>query len=105
MPFSEQPGVDQMNKFILKHPDVKNIILGTLMNTNGDVYKIGYAEWGHSLRSGVVYEPMHVFLEQPPIIVEVQETVNTDFMNPAAHYCIMAYRRYKVLPILLIFNT
>jgi hypothetical protein len=75
------------------------------MDTNGDAYRIGDAEWDHGLRSDVVYEPMHVSLDQPPIIVEVQATVNADFMNRAAHYCIMAYCRYKVLPILLIFNT
>ncbi|KAI9018793.1 hypothetical protein CLU79DRAFT_795300 [Phycomyces nitens] len=105
IPFSERLGSDQMSKFILKHPDVKNIITITLMNTNGDAYRIGDAEWDHSLRSDVVYEPMHVSLDQPPIIVEIQATVNADFMNRAVHYCIMAYRRYKVLPILLIFNT
>lgn len=75
------------------------------MDTNGDAYRIGDAEWDHGLRSDVVYEPMHVSLDQPPIIVEVQATVNDNFINRAAHYCIMAYRRYTVLPILLIFNT
>ncbi|CEP12604.1 hypothetical protein [Parasitella parasitica] len=105
MPFSERPGSDLMSKFVLKHSDVKNIITRTLMDTNGDAYRIGDAEWDHGLRSDIVYEPMDVSLDQPPIIVEVQATVNADFMNRAAHYCIMAYRRYKVLPILLIFNT
>ncbi len=105
IPFSERPGSDQMSKFVLKHPDVKNIITRTLMDTSGDAYRIGDAEWDHGLRSDVLYEPMHVSLDQPPIIVEVQAMVNADFMNRAAHYCIMAYCRYKVLPILLIFNT
>ncbi|CEG69950.1 hypothetical protein RMATCC62417_05934 [Rhizopus microsporus] len=95
IPFSERPGSDQMSKFVLKHSDVKNIITRTLMDTNGDAYRIGDAEWDHGLRSDVVYEPMHVSLDQPPIIVEVQATVNADFMNRAAHYCIMAYCRYK----------
>ncbi|KAL7315852.1 hypothetical protein PS15m_005022 [Mucor circinelloides] len=105
MPFSESPGSDQLSKFFLKHPDVKNIITRTLVDTNGDAYRIGDAEWDHGLRSDVVYEPIHVSSDQPPIVIEVQATVNPDFMNRAAHYCIMAYRRYKVLPILLIFNT
>lgn len=84
---------------------MKNIITKASLDVNGDAYRIGDTEWDHGLRSDVVYEPMHVSLDQPPIIVEVQATVNADFMNRAAHYCIMAYCRYKVLPILLIFNT
>ncbi|KAI8977227.1 hypothetical protein BDF20DRAFT_820962, partial [Mycotypha africana] len=99
------PGSDQVSKFVLKHPDVRSIITRALMDTNGDAYRIGDSKWDHGLRSDVVYEPMHVSFDQPPIIVEVQATVNADFMNRVAHYCIMAYRRYKVLPILLIFNT
>ncbi|KAG0941112.1 hypothetical protein G6F32_008545 [Rhizopus arrhizus] len=86
IPFSERPGSDQMSKFVLKHPDVKNIITRTLMDTSGDAYRIGDAEWDHGLRSDVLYEPMHVSLDQPPIIVEVQAMVNADFMNRAAHY-------------------
>lgn len=52
-------------------------------------------EWNHGLGSDDVYKPVHVSLDQPPITVKIQGTVNTDFMNREAHYCIIAYRRYK----------
>ncbi|KAI7861423.1 hypothetical protein BDF14DRAFT_1869853 [Spinellus fusiger] len=44
IPFTERPGSDQMSKIILKHPDVKNIIIRTLMDTTGNAYRIRDAE-------------------------------------------------------------
>lgn len=63
------------------------------MYTKGDAYKIGDAEWEHGLRSDVLYEPVLVSSDQSSIIVEVQATVNANFINRAVHYCIMAYCR------------
>lgn len=105
IPNRERPGYDQMSKLVLKNPLVKNIIARALVKKDGDAYKIGDTEWDRGLRSDVVFQLVHgVYLDQPPSNVKIQGTVNADFMNRAAHHCIMAYRRYKVLPIMLIFN-
>ncbi|KAG1144952.1 hypothetical protein G6F38_005988 [Rhizopus arrhizus] len=103
--FSKRPGPDQTSKFILKHHDVKSVATKAIVDIDGDAYRIGDAEWDDGTRSDVLYEPVNEFLQQPPIIVEVQTTVDAEFMNRAVHYCVMAYRRYKTLPTLLIFAT
>ena len=84
---------------------MKSIITKAIVDIDGDAYRIGDAEWDDGTRSDVLYEPVNESLQQPPIIVEVQTTVDTEFMNRAVHYCVMAYRRYKTLPMLLIFAT
>ncbi|KAG1336466.1 hypothetical protein G6F62_006250 [Rhizopus arrhizus] len=98
IPFSERPGSDQMSKFVLKHPDVKNIITRTLMDTSGDAYRIGDAEWDHGLRSDVLYEPMHVSLDQPPIIVEVQAMSikrETELLDTIISVCNIGIQHYE----------
>ena len=73
------------------------------MDVDGDNYSVGDAEWPNGTRSDVLYEPLNRSLKQPPIIIEVQGIVDGSFMSRVVHYRIMAYRRYEVLPVLLVF--
>ncbi|KAG1047402.1 hypothetical protein G6F43_010151 [Rhizopus delemar] len=74
-----------------------------ILYVNGDNYRVGDAEWHDGTGSYVLYEPVDRSLKQSPIIIEVQRTVDANFILRAVHYCVMAYRRYQVLPVLLIF--
>ncbi|KAK4520628.1 uncharacterized protein ATC70_006506 [Mucor velutinosus] len=103
IPFTERPGTDKISKIILKHPFVKNIITVAILDVNGDNYRVGDAEWPDGSRSDVLYEPLDRSLKQSPIIVEVQRTVDVNFMARVVHYYVMAYRRYQVFPVLLVF--
>lgn len=96
--FSKWPGTDQTSKFILKHHDVKCIVTKSIVDIDGDAYRIGDAEWDDGIKSNILYEPVNESLQQPPIIVEVQTTVDAEFMNRAVHYCVMAYRATKSYP-------
>ncbi|CEP13522.1 hypothetical protein [Parasitella parasitica] len=101
--FTERPGTDKISKVILKHPFVKNIITVAILDVDGDNYRVGDAEWPDGSRPDILYEPSDRSLKQSPIIVEVQRTVDASFMTRAVHCCIIAYRRYQVLPILMVF--
>ncbi|GAA5800155.1 hypothetical protein HPULCUR_005580 [Helicostylum pulchrum] len=103
IPFIEHPGTDKTSKTILKHPFVKKIITVAILDVNGDNYRVGDVEWPGGSRSDVLYEPLDRSLKQLPIIVEVQRTVDVNFMARVVPYCVMAYRRYQVFPVLRVF--
>ncbi|KAL9536564.1 hypothetical protein MBANPS3_012560, partial [Mucor bainieri] len=90
-----------MSKAIIQDPTVINYITTTLANTQDDYY-VGNCEWSDGTRSDVVLEPKSSVLNLPPIIVEIQYTVNQLFMKRAVNYCLQAFKRYKVDPIILI---
>ncbi|KAI8373378.1 hypothetical protein EDC96DRAFT_429025, partial [Choanephora cucurbitarum] len=96
-------GTDKTSKTILKHLFVINITTVTLLDVNGDNHKVGDAEWPDGSRSDVLYELVDRSLKQTPIVMEVQRTVDVNFIARVIHYCIMIYRRYQVFPILLVF--
>ncbi|KAI9033847.1 hypothetical protein CLU79DRAFT_882952 [Phycomyces nitens] len=58
---------------------------------------------GRHTQSDVVYAPRDESLGHPPIIVEVQHSVNFAFINRSIRYCTLAYQRFKTLPVLVIF--
>lgn len=90
-----------MSKAIIQDPTVINYITTTLANTQND-YHVGNSEWSDGTRSDVVLEPKSSVLNLPPIIVEIQYTVNQLFMKRAVNYSLQAFKRYKVDPIILI---
>ncbi|KAI8887894.1 hypothetical protein K501DRAFT_268510 [Backusella circina FSU 941] len=71
-----------------------NIITVAILDVNGDNYRVGDAEWPDGSRSDVLYEPLDRSLK----------TVDVNFMARVVHYCVMAYRRYQVFPVLLVFS-
>ncbi|KAI9260505.1 hypothetical protein BDA99DRAFT_423365, partial [Phascolomyces articulosus] len=65
-------------------------------------YIIGNNEWSNGSRSDVVLEPKSLTLSLPPIIIEIQHSVDTSFMKRAIDYFLQAFDRYKNDPILLV---
>ncbi|KAI7894556.1 uncharacterized protein EV154DRAFT_414891, partial [Mucor mucedo] len=62
----------------------------------------GNREWNDGTRSDMVLEPKSGHSNLPPIILEIQHTVNLAFMKRAVTYCIQATNRYDIDPIILI---
>lgn len=96
------PGNDLIAKRILADPKVMNIITQSLTGTSNN-YFIGNCEWSNGTRSDMVLEPKSPHSGLPPLIVEVQHTVNLGFMKRAVSYCLQAYMRYDNEPTILIF--
>ncbi|KAG1294649.1 hypothetical protein G6F66_005022 [Rhizopus arrhizus] len=90
-----------MSKAIIQDPTVVNYIIKTLTNTEND-YFVGNCEWSDRTRSDVVLEPKSSDLGLPPIIVEIQQTVDKAFMKRSIGYCLQAFKKYNIDPIILI---
>ncbi|KAG2201846.1 hypothetical protein INT47_004403 [Mucor saturninus] len=91
-------------KAIIHDPTIINIITTTLSNTQND-YLVGNPEWDNGSRSDVVLEAKSSVLNLPPIIIEVQHTVNSLFMKRVINYSLEAFNRHKMDPIVLIICT
>lgn len=65
-------------------------------------YFIGNCEWKDGTRSDMVLEPKNALSDLPPLIMEVQHTINKAFMKRAVNYCLQASTIYHNDPIILI---
>ncbi|OBZ80955.1 hypothetical protein A0J61_10996 [Choanephora cucurbitarum] len=93
-----------MSKAIIHDPKIINIVITTLSNTQND-YLVGNPEWNNGTRSDVVLEAKPSVLNLPPIIIEIQHTVNRLFMKRVINYSLEAFNRHKLNPIVLIICT
>ncbi|CEP19293.1 hypothetical protein [Parasitella parasitica] len=101
LPTNPTPGKDQMSKRIIQDAKVLNYITEAITGTEND-YFVGNCEWKNGTRSDVVLQPKSSSMDLPPIIVEIQHTVNKQFMRRAVGYCLQAYSKFDVEPVLLI---
>ncbi|KAI8638950.1 hypothetical protein BD408DRAFT_422181 [Parasitella parasitica] len=101
LPTNSKPGKDLMAKGILRDPKVVNLITDSLVKTTDD-YIIGNCEWTDGTCSNMVLEPKNALSDLPPLIVEIQHTINISIMKRAVNYCLQAFTRYHNDPIILI---
>lgn len=101
LPTKLKPGKDLMAKETLRDPKVVNLITESLVKTTDD-YFIGNCDWKDGTRSDMVFEPKNALSALPPLIVEIQHTVNKASMKRAISYCLQAFARYHKDPIILI---
>lgn len=101
LPTNLTPGKDLMSKQIVQDARVLNHITEAITNTENDYFVSNY-EWKDGTRSDVVLEPKSSSMDLPPIIVEIQHTVNKQFMRRAVGYCLQANAKFDVEPVLLI---
>lgn len=102
LPEDYRPGSDVLSKNVAKHQAVIDLVTKSLLNVADNTYCIAPTEWPDTMRCDVLFLP-RLALERdlPPIILEIQCTINQDYMNCAIQYCLYAYRVYKKLPILM----
>ncbi|KAI8079371.1 hypothetical protein BDF21DRAFT_340475, partial [Thamnidium elegans] len=89
LPTKLKSGKDQMAKGILRDPKIVNLITDSLVKTTDD-YFIGNCEWTDGTRSDMVLEPKNALSDLPPLIVEIQHTINKSFMKRTVNYCLQA---------------
>ncbi|KAI8338225.1 hypothetical protein BC941DRAFT_34850 [Chlamydoabsidia padenii] len=91
-----------MSKLILLNKDVIKVVVDTLLGNQEIEYKPGPTEWCNGSQSDVVYLPESSAL--PPILIEIQHTVNNAFLRRLMTYALSSIRQYNSKPpILLIF--
>ncbi|GAB5588771.1 hypothetical protein Unana1_03671 [Umbelopsis nana] len=105
LPQSHQPGNDLMSRLLLKDSRVSTMIIQKLIGNHVTSDKYLAADTSHAdgTQSDILYLPTSAPSEHfPPILVEVQRTVNPKFMARAVKYCVSVFAEHGVLPILLI---
>ncbi|KAI9468491.1 MAG: hypothetical protein EXX96DRAFT_624112 [Benjaminiella poitrasii] len=104
-PFELRPGTDVTSKFIMNDKTVKNIIIHELLGSNisNNLYHSASTEWSDGTKSDVLYVPTEVNNDQPPILIEIQNSVDQAFMIRLIQYCTRVYERFQVLPVVLVF--
>ncbi|KAG1446004.1 hypothetical protein G6F55_011725 [Rhizopus delemar] len=95
-----------MSKFLLLDQTVINLIVKSLLGANDvpdDLYTAGQTDWVDGSKSDALYisrlETTDVI---PPILIEVQNKVNQDFISRLIRYCTFVYSHYKFLPIVFV---
>ncbi|KAI8381038.1 uncharacterized protein BYT42DRAFT_494984 [Radiomyces spectabilis] len=72
------------------------------LNNTENEYTVGSSEWSDGSRSDLVLGPRGPTKQLPPIIIEVEQSVDKDFIKRVNHYCLQAYNKYKCDPLVLI---
>lgn len=97
------PGTDKASKMILKHQFAIDVIAKTLMNASEGTYSVGDADWNET-RSDVLYTARLEASQLPPILIEVQNVVNTEFLQRVISYALKVIEIHGRLPVILIFG-
>jgi hypothetical protein len=94
-----------MSKIMLKDERLIDIIVKDLVgnHASSELYTLGRCEWTNKTISDVLYLPTTSAF--PPVLVEIQNKVNENFIGRAIKYCISLKEEYGVLPIMLIFSV
>ncbi|KAG1277496.1 hypothetical protein G6F66_012278 [Rhizopus arrhizus] len=95
-----RPGTDITSKLIMNDKTV-SIFVGS--NITNNLYHSASTEWSDGTKSDVLYVPTEVSDDQPPILIEIQNSVDQAFMIRLIQYCTRVYERFQVLPVVLVF--
>ncbi|KAI8983919.1 hypothetical protein BDF20DRAFT_857021 [Mycotypha africana] len=93
---------------VLTDPKIINLIVCSLVGPDvpANTYSVAQSEWADGTRSDVLYASKIEKAEAlPPILIESQYYVDQDFMIRLISYSSNVYKRYKVLPIVLVIVT
>ncbi|KAG1515230.1 hypothetical protein G6F52_009736 [Rhizopus delemar] len=68
-----------------------------------DLYTAGQTDWVDGSKSDALYvSKLEITDATPPILIEVQNKVNQDFISRLIRYSTFVYSRYKLLPIVFV---
>lgn len=90
---------------LLKNQSVVDFISHDLMDTPNSTYKIADADW-NGTRSDVLYmPPLSALGSLPPLLIEIQHTIDSQFMQRLIGYSLNVVKVHKTLPVVLVFNV
>jgi hypothetical protein len=100
MAHQHRPGTDLMSKQILLNPTIINMVVETVLGPDA---KNQYTPWPNRSISDVLYLPNSQNDGNfPPVLIEVQHTIDNDFVLRLMTYAISVYRQYNQKPPILI---
>ncbi|CAO3627028.1 unnamed protein product [Mucor hiemalis] len=92
-----------MTKLMLQDPRVMNIVLKTLIGPNAEnEYTSASCEWIDGRHADILFVPKAVATEAlPPVVVEIQNTVDKPFIRRIMKYYNHVIEKYHVEPLAL----
>ncbi|KAI7904806.1 uncharacterized protein BX663DRAFT_431337 [Cokeromyces recurvatus] len=106
LPPKYAPGTDLMNKWILNHELVINLIIKSVIGEHAEnEYSTKPIEWTNYTRSDVFYCPNNRAKTKtlPPVLIEVQYAANGAFFRRLIEYCLMIRKQHPILPVVVVF--
>ncbi|OAD67155.1 hypothetical protein PHYBLDRAFT_174540 [Phycomyces blakesleeanus NRRL 1555(-)] len=103
LPLEYIPGRDKMSRMVLKHQDVVDIIKKELLDAPNGTYTLADSDWNNS-RCDVLYMS-NLPLSFPPVLIEVQNTINDLFLHRLVSYSLNVVKTYHALPVVLVLGT
>ncbi|ORZ15956.1 hypothetical protein BCR42DRAFT_416209 [Absidia repens] len=103
LPLDQLPGQDKFSKAVLKQSTVIDLVTSELLGVPPGTYITADTDWGDGCRSDVVYIPrLGIQKTLPPILVEIQATVNESFMQRMIRYCQNVLQVHDSYPLALV---
>ncbi|KAL0095428.1 hypothetical protein J3Q64DRAFT_1713059 [Phycomyces blakesleeanus] len=103
LPLEYIPGCDKMSRMVLKHQDVVDLITKELLNSPNGTYTLADGDW-NNLRCDVLYMSK-LPLSFPPVLIEVQNTINNLFLQRLVSYSLTVVKTYHALPVVLVLGA
>ncbi|KAG0162088.1 hypothetical protein DFQ30_003871, partial [Apophysomyces sp. BC1015] len=96
------PGSDIMSRTVLKHQDIADLITKELLDAPNGTYTLADGDWNNA-RSDVLYMS-NLPSSFPPVLIEVQNTINDLFLQRLVTYSLNVVKTYHALPVVLVFG-
>ncbi|GAA5805074.1 hypothetical protein HPULCUR_010587 [Helicostylum pulchrum] len=96
LPYRHRPGTDLMSKHVLLDPAIINSVVETVVGKKAkDNYTPWPTEWINNTKSDILYVAKNFTNDNsfPPVLVEIQHMVDTDFIIRLMDYSISVYQR------------
>ncbi|KAI8878536.1 hypothetical protein K501DRAFT_297583 [Backusella circina FSU 941] len=96
------PGSDLISKLVLRNPDMVEMITITLIDPNAaSLYLPRPTEWASGSKSDIVYAANVSSTSLPLILIEVQHTITTEFIDRLFNYSLSVKNALKPNQLLL----
>ncbi|KAG0164093.1 hypothetical protein DFQ28_003112, partial [Apophysomyces sp. BC1034] len=100
------PGSDLMAKLMLRDPIVIDMIVTTVIGPEArSLYSSRPTEWSNRSRSDVIYAASVSSDNLPPVLVEVQHTINLEFIDRLLNYALCVKKDFKAKPVVVVFGV
>ncbi|RCI00723.1 hypothetical protein CU097_015470 [Rhizopus azygosporus] len=105
LPSQHRPGTDLVSKLILRHPSVRNIIVNAVLGSEVcSQYADRSTEWPSGRCSDVLFASIEVTISLPPVLVEVQNTIDLKLIQRVTEYCLAINKEHGTLSIVVVFG-
>ncbi|KAI8378879.1 hypothetical protein EDC96DRAFT_561634 [Choanephora cucurbitarum] len=105
LPSQHRPGTDLMSKLILRHSAIRSLIVEAVLGPDVCTqYANRSTEWPSGQCSDVLFAPIEVTASLPPILVEVQNTIDLKFIQRVIGYCLVIKKEHGHLPVVVAFG-